>query len=84
MEKLLDELVLNDVRNHVCLYGFDEDQDDETNSVTFPVGHLEKRYRQVLRLQSVANISLSGALSLCEVTPAEWGMMQTLFDFSPQ
>lgn len=84
MEKHIDETLIEDLRTHICLYGFDEETDIETTEVIFPHGHIELKAKKVQHIQSMLGLSLSGALSLCEVTPAEWGLMQGVFNKNSQ
>ncbi len=75
----MDATVAEDLRDHVCLYGFDEETDVEEKLQFFPHGHIEAKSKKVQQIHAKMGISLSAALSLCEVTPAEWGLMQVFF-----
>lgn len=79
MEKLINEAVLEDLSSHICLYGFDEESDVSQEIGLYPQGHIDALCKKVEMMQRVFGLSLSGALSLCEVTPAEWGLMKVFF-----
>lgn len=79
MEKLINEAVLEDVNTHICLYGFNEETEVSEEIVLYPQGHIESRCKKVEAMQRTYGLSLSGALSLNEITPAEWGLMQMYF-----
>ncbi len=79
MEKLIDQLTALDISGHVCLYGFDEESDDETETLFFPHGYIEKKSNKVRFVIDKTGVSLTTALSLCEVTPAEWELMKQNF-----
>lgn len=79
MEKLIEHAVVEDLKGQICLYGFDEEAEVANETVFFPKGYLESKARRVHELQDTLGLSLSGSLSLCEVTPAEWGLMKAFF-----
>ncbi|MES2630196.1 MAG: hypothetical protein V4616_14630 [Bacteroidota bacterium] len=79
MEKLISKLTVDNFKAPICLYGFDEEQETGEGLVFFPQGHIEGKCKKVDHLQRSLGLSLSGALSLMEVTPAEWGLMSGYF-----
>lgn len=80
MEQHVEELVMVDYRHHVCLYGFDETLDEVLPPIHYSSDYLKTKAKQVHEIKMRLHISLSGALSLCGVTPDEWEQMKGFFE----
>lgn len=80
MEQHVEELIAVDYSRYVCLYGFDETTDEVLPPIQYSSDYIKMKAKQVHDIQDRLHISLSGALSLCGVTPDEWSLMKNAFE----